>query len=65
MDIVFKNIDAKRTSLTDQVTGLENDILRLSYENEELQKALEKQKTFHQNYADEVEKIENSWFQRW
>lgn len=58
MDIVMINVEAEHSILIDKSIELENEVTRLSHQNEELQKALEKQKTFHRNYADEVNAME-------
>lgn len=58
MDSFINNIEAEHNSLTDEVTGLKDKVVRLTYEKEEIQKAFEKQKVFHRKYADEVDSME-------
>lgn len=58
MDSFLDNIEAEHNSLTDQVNNFETEVFRLSHENEQLQKALQKQKQFHRNFADEVAAME-------
>lgn len=65
MDIVLSNVEAEHSRLIDKITVLENEAILLTHQNEQLQKALEKQKVFHRNYADDVasmEKIRNQDF---
>lgn len=58
MENFLIDLEAEHLSLIDKTTVLENEIVRLTHQNEELQKTLDKQKVFHRNYADEVAAME-------
>lgn len=53
-DNFFKSIETENKKLIEEVTNLESEIFRISQENTDLKKALEKQKKFHRKYAEDV-----------
>lgn len=65
MEHVFRQIETENCQLTERVTQIEAENHRLYQENSALEKALEKQKTFHRTFSDDVvesERIRNEDF---
>lgn len=58
MEHFFNSIESENNVLTEKVTNLENEVLYLTQKDFELEKALDKQKSFHRKYAEEVEATE-------